>query len=254
MPTVESKSLTATLHASIFYKSKDKKNHTRLGCSSPLIHYQKTMKNTLLAFVLLSVFTSQLLLGAVYASPEEVIDTSGKKLRADANYYIIPAKPFTICGFVSCFTGGGLALDMISDSCPLDVIVVKANQGLPLRFTPVIKKGTSVYVSTDLNIRFSDADSRCPHNSTVWKLDHFDAATRQKIVTTGGVKGNPGWKTILTWFKIEKYDEAYKLVYCPSVCPSCSHECKDLGIFVDENRQMHLALSDVPFKIKFQKS
>lgn len=211
------------------------------------------MKTKLLAFLLFFALTTKpLLLGAAGAAPEPVIDTSGKKLRADANYHIIPAVPFTICGFVSCFTGGGLSLDSIDESCPLDVIIEKANEGLPLRFSPVNTKKGVIRVSTDLNIFFSDSDERCPHHSTVWMLDQFDASIGQTYVTTGGVVGNPGEHTILNWFKIQKYEDAYKLVYCPRVCPSCHHLCKDIGMFVDANRRMHLALSDDPFKIKFK--
>lgn len=209
----------------------------------------------LLEFLLFFALTSQQLLLGV-ASSEAVIDTSGKKLRADANYHIIPAVPFTICGIVSCFTGGGLSL-YNDESCPLDVVVEKANEGLPLRFLPFNTKKSVIHVSTDLNVFFSDgADERCPHYSTVWRLsddDHFDASIgSHRFVTTGGVVGNPGRHTILNSFKIEKYDDAYKIVCCPSVCPSCHHLCKDVGIFVEGNGRMHLALSDDPFKIKFQ--
>ncbi|KAK7270708.1 hypothetical protein RJT34_26065 [Clitoria ternatea] len=216
------------------------------------------MKITVLTLCfLVFAFTSQSPLhGAAEAALEPVIDTSGKKVRADAKYYIT-AVPFTICGFVSCFNGGGLALDnSIDDSCPLDVVVEKANEGLPLRFTPYDTKKGVVRVSTDLNIRFSEVDERCAHFSTVWKVDDsHDGSVGQRVVTTGGALGNPGENTILNWFKIEKFDDAYKLVYCPTVCPSCKHDvCKDLGVFVDKNRRMHLATSDEPFKVKFQKA
>jgi hypothetical protein len=212
------------------------------------------MKSTMLAFLLLFALSSQPLLGSTEASPDQVIDTSGKKLRADTNYYIIPAKPFTICGFVSCFNSGGIALETVGESCPLDVVVVKHNQGLPLRFTPVNNKKGVIRVSTDLNIKFSnDAyDSRCPNHSLVWKIDPF--SKEETFVTTNGVLGNPGSNTIHNWFQIEKYEDAYKLVYCPNVCPTCNHVCKDIGIYVYKTREMRLALTNVPFKVKFQKA
>lgn len=213
------------------------------------------MKSTMLAVFLLYVLSSQPLLGSAEASPDEVLDTLGKKLRADANYYIIPTEPFTICGFVSCFnTSGGVALEATGESCPLDVVVVKQNPGLPLRFTPVNNKKGVIRVSTDLNIMFSNEayDSRCPHHSLVWKIDPF--SKEETFVTTNGVFGNPGSQTIGSWFKIEKYDDAYKLVYCPNVCPSCKHACKDIGYYVYKTREMRLALTNVPFKVKFQKT
>ncbi|CAJ2667139.1 unnamed protein product [Trifolium pratense] len=212
------------------------------------------MKNKMLALLLLFT-SSQPLLGSTEASPDQVLDTLGKNLRSDANYYIIPAKPFTICGFVSCFNiSGGITLETTGESCPLDVVVVKQNLGLPLRFTPVNNKKGVIRFSTDLNIMFAhDAyDSRCPHNSLVWKIDLF--SKEETLITTDGVLGNPGSHTIDNWFKIEKYEDAYKLVYCPNVCPSCNHVCKDIGIYVDKTREMHLALIDVPFKVKFQRT
>jgi hypothetical protein len=213
------------------------------------------MKNTMLALLLLFALSSQPLLGLTEASPDQVLDTLGKNLRADANYYIIPANPFTICGFVSCFNiSGAISLETTGESCPLDVVVVKETPSLPLRFKPVSNKKGVIRVSTDLNIIFShDAfDSRCPHNSLVWKIDTF--STEETIVTTGGVLGNPGSNTIDNWFKIEKYEDAYKFVYCPNVCLSCKHVCKDIGIYVDKTREMHLALTNVPFKVKFQRT
>ena len=115
------------------------------------------MKTTLLAFalVLLGALSTRPLLGAAGAAPEQVIDTSGKKVRAGVNYFIVPASPNV----------GGLSLNSIGeDTCPLDVIVVNGIQGLPLVFTPVNAKKGVVRVSTDLNIYFS-YDSVCPEST-----------------------------------------------------------------------------------------
>jgi hypothetical protein len=87
----------------------------------------------------------------------------------------------------------------------------------------------------------------------VWKLDRFDVSKRKSCTTTNGFTGNLGPHSISNWFKIEKYVEGYKLVYCPSVCASCKHECKNVGLFEDENSNKCLALSDVPYQVKFVK-
>ncbi|TKY44937.1 miraculin protein [Spatholobus suberectus] len=55
------------------------------------------MKTTLLAFVLLFALSSQLLLGAAEASPDQVVDTSDKVLRAGVNYNILLSMPYTSC-------------------------------------------------------------------------------------------------------------------------------------------------------------
>ncbi|XP_004515058.1 miraculin-like [Cicer arietinum] len=190
---------------------------------------------TILAFFLLFALSSQPLLGSAKASPDHVLDTSGKKLRVDADYYIIPAN------------GGFIDLETNGESCPLHVVVDKHSQGLPLRFAPI--KGV-IRVSIDLNIMLANYDSRCPHHSIVWKID--PSSKEETFVTLGGVLGYPSSKTIQSWFKIEKYEDAYKLVYCPYVCPSCKHVCKDIGIYVYKDREMRLALTNIPFKVKFK--
>ncbi|XP_058773542.1 kunitz trypsin inhibitor 5-like [Vicia villosa] len=214
------------------------------------------MKITLLAFLLLFAFmSSQPLLGAADASNDQVVDILGKKLRADAHYYILPVLPIHKCGpYDKCrSSGSSLALASIGKTCPLDVVVVDKYQGMPLAFTPVNPKKGVIRVSTDLNIKFAYLPT-CLHHPLVWKLDRFDNSKRQWFVTTGGVVGNPGWETINNWFKIDKYGDAYKLVYCPSVVQSSKHMCKDVGVFVNENGSKRLALSDVPLKVKFQQA
>ncbi|KAK7291293.1 hypothetical protein RIF29_06312 [Crotalaria pallida] len=174
------------------------------------------MKITLLplAFVLLFALSTQPLLGAADASPEQVVDTAGKILRADTKYYILPSMPHYYRYITSNTDGLGLA--SIGEFCPLDVVVVNGYHGLPLTFTLL--------------------------------------TLRKWFVTTGGVVGNPSWETIRNWFKIEKYDGAYKLVYCPSVVQSPKHLCKNVGIFEDLKGNKRLALSDVPLKVRFQKA
>ncbi|XP_058773541.1 kunitz trypsin inhibitor 5-like [Vicia villosa] len=214
------------------------------------------MKITFLAFFLLFAFmSSQPLLGDAEASFDQVVDTLGKKLRADANYYILPVLPIHKCGpYGKCrSSGSSLALASLEKSCPLDVVVVDKYQGLPITFTPVNPKKGVIRVSTDLNIKFTSRPT-CLHHSTVWRLDRYNVYKRQWFVTTGGVVGNPGLETINNWFKIGKYGDAYKLMFCPSVVQSFKHVCKDVGIFVDENGNKRLALSDVPLKVKFQQA
>ncbi|KAJ1386728.1 Proteinase inhibitor I3, Kunitz legume [Sesbania bispinosa] len=203
------------------------------------------MKITFLSLVLIVALSTKLALAG--PAQEEVVDTSGKKVVAGANYYIVSASPKV----------GGLSLAMTDKQCPLDVVAVNGYKGLPLVFTPVnLKKGV-VRLNTDLNIYFSSQKTTCPQ-SKVWKVyDDYDLSHIQYFITTGGVIGNPGQETIGNWFKIEKYEDAYKLVYCPSVCGYCSYQCSDIGIFEDQYGK-HLALnkdvSDVPYKIQFQQA
>ncbi|XP_028805590.1 miraculin-like [Neltuma alba] len=199
---------------------------------------------TLVAFVLLFALSIKPLLGgAANAEPEPVLDSGGTKLRADRSYYIIP---------VPAPPSGGLEVVRIGKKCPPDVITVQEDPSLPSLFIPIDPKKGEIHVSTDLNIKFSvNTHTGCPHSSNVWRLDDYDNTTGQYFVTTGGVVGNPGRQTVRNWFKIEKYEDAYKLVYCPTVCGTCKVQCKDVGTYIDSHGYEHLALSDVPYKIQF---
>jgi len=180
-------------------------------------------------------------------SPDPVLDITGKKLRTGTSYYILP---------VFRGRGGGLTLASTGiETCPLDVVQERreVENGLPVTFSPVnIKKGV-IRLSTDLNIKFST--STVCVQSTVWKLNSHDDSLGQWFVTTGGVEGNPGRETTSNWFKIEKFDDDYKLVFCPSVCDNCKVLCRDIGIYIDQATGIRrLALSDIPFKVMFKKA
>ncbi|CAH1425047.1 unnamed protein product [Lactuca virosa] len=138
-----------------------------------------------------------------------------------------------------------------NESSPLDV--VQANQevdnGMPLTFTPVNPKKGVIRESTDLNIIFSGA-STCIQ-SNVWILEEYDG---QLIIAGHGVVGNHGQETINNWFKIEKYEDGYKLVFCPKVCDLCRPICGNIGVVIAKNGSRRLAVSEVPFKIMFKKA
>ncbi|CAA2941630.1 kunitz trypsin inhibitor 2-like [Olea europaea subsp. europaea] len=210
------------------------------------------MNLLLIPFLLLSILASSLFCEAT-KTPEPVLDNSGKPLRADSDYYILP---------VSSQGSGGLDLVNSDKTCPLQVVQRGDDKsGIPVQFFPVnLKKGV-IRVSTDLNIMFkdkwSDKYKKCPESS-IWKLDNYDPydpLKREYFIMTGGVVGKPGPETLGSWFKIEKIEKSggYKLVYCPSVCPHCKVVCKDVGIYV-QNGHKRLALSNIPMKVTFKKA
>ncbi|KAI9198508.1 hypothetical protein LWI28_017073 [Acer negundo] len=208
------------------------------------------MKTTLLILISFFIFafvTKAPLIVTADASTDPVLDIAGEKLRTGTDYYILPV----VRG-----RGGGLTLASTgNENCPLDVVQERheVENGLPVTFSPVnIKKGV-VRLSTDQNIKFS-ASTICIQ-STVWKLDSHDDSLGQWFVTTGGVEGNPGRETTSNWFKIEEFDDDYKLVFCPSVCDTCRVLCRDIGIYIDQATGIRrLALSDTPFKVMFKKA
>ncbi|XP_059643632.1 kunitz trypsin inhibitor 5-like [Cornus florida] len=204
------------------------------------------MKTTmlLLSFLLFAFSTNPLLA----AAQEAVLDSSGEPLQTGVDYYVLPA----VSG-----SGGGLTLgpNRNGSNCPLDVVQEQNNDsnGLPLTFTSVNPNEKVVNLITDQNIKFS-AGTICVQ-STVWQLAS-DESVGRSFVSTGGVEGNPGRATLSNWFRIEKYDEDYKLVFCPSVCgvnEGCRVLCGDLGIFVD-NGTRRLAVNEQPLKVIFKKA
>ena len=192
--------------------------------------------------ILLCSFCTEPLL--VRAEPEAVLDSGGKKLREGHKYFILP---------IPTPMSGGLQLISATKKCPLDVINVQEDPILSSSFIPINPNKGVIHVSTDLNIVFNvDTNTSCPHYSNVWRLDDYDNRSGQWFWTTGGVVGNPGVKTVRNWFKIEKYEDGYKLVYCPSVCSNCKVQCKDIGTYIDRSGYEHLALSNVPYKVQFE--
>ncbi|XVF41518.1 hypothetical protein PTKIN_Ptkin01aG0286000 [Pterospermum kingtungense] len=176
---------------------------------------------------------------------DPVLDISGQELRRGIDYYILPV----VRG-----RGGGLTLASTgNETCPLDVVQEQqeVSNGLPLTFSPVNVDEGVVRVSADMNIKFSAA-TICAQ-STVWMLEN-DESIQKFVVTTGGVEGNPGRETISNWFEIEKFEDDYKLAYCPVVCDTCRPVCGDLGVFIDEDGIRRLALSDEPLKVMFKRA
>ncbi|MED6165470.1 hypothetical protein PIB30_099834 [Stylosanthes scabra] len=122
----------------------------------------------------------------------------------------------------------------------------------PVLDTSGKKVRTSVnYYIVPASYPYAGGGAGCP-DSTVWMLKDYDSSASQKFVTLGGALGNPGKLTLADWFKIEKYEDAYKLYYCPNVYYDGSYPCSDIGISEDEYGNKRLALSDVPYKVRFQ--
>lgn len=206
------------------------------------------MKTTqlFLSFFLFTIFANRSPLSAAAEEPAPVLDTDRNLVRAGVDYYILPV----IRG-----RGGGLTLASTgNETCPLDVVQeqLEVKNGLPLTFRPVNPKKGVVRVSTDQNIKFSGA-TICVQ-STVWKLDNYDASTGKYFITTGGVEGKPGRETISNWFKIETYGDDYKLVFCPTVCNYCKVICKDVGIFMQDGKRRLALTEDAPFRVMLKKA
>ncbi|KAK1325541.1 hypothetical protein QJS10_CPA01g00058 [Acorus calamus] len=205
-----------------------------------------------LLLLLITTISSSTVADAASAS-ETVRDINGEKLRPDVNYYIMPAPAYGV--------GGGLTLAAHKTNwCPLNVAqqALSTVEGLPLTFSPVNRTDKTIQLSTDTNIKFSDA-TICVQ-STVWKLGDLDELSGRRFVTSGGVRGSPGVGSVGNWFKIERYGGDggynYKPVFCPSVCSFCKVICGDVGVFVENGKRWLVLASDgdVPFIVVFKKA
>ncbi|KAD5961932.1 hypothetical protein E3N88_13405 [Mikania micrantha] len=192
--------------------------------------------------ILLLLF-STISLSIAQPSPDPVLDIDGNLVRSGTEYYILP---------VFRGRGGGVTLASTrNETCPQDVVQEgqEVDSGLPLTFTPVDPKKGVIRESTDLNIVFSAA-SIC-FQSNVWNLEEYEG---ELVVSARGVSGNPSQETLANWFKIEKLDDDYKLVFCPTVCDFCRPVCGDIGVTITENGIRRLVISEVPFKVMFRKA
>ncbi|KAF5799003.1 putative proteinase inhibitor I3, Kunitz legume, kunitz inhibitor STI-like superfamily [Helianthus annuus] len=196
------------------------------------------MMKLLVTLILLSTLS----LSSCLFRQNPIRDTDGNILRSHTNYYILPA---THGG------GGGLTLARGSGQlCPLEVVqeVSQVRNGLPLNLIPANKDGI-IRESIDLNIKFNDLYTCAPN--TVWQVNLFNG---QRTLSSRGILGRPGQGTIDNWFKIEKYEAHYKLVYCPSVCHTCKPVCADIGSSIGEKGRRSLVLNNKPLKVMFKKA
>lgn len=194
------------------------------------------MRNTslLLFSLLLAIYAANFHLCS--AAPEPVV-VGTEKLRARVSYHIVESD---ING--NMIGGHGIYSFLRDDTTPFPPIeVIEGSLGLPVFFSPVNPKKSVLRVSTDLNVIFWDT-------TNVWKIHKENG---QYFVTTGGIIGNPGPKTFSNWFKLEKYGNAYKFMYCPSVCRSCKFICKDVGVFVKDGKRLLALTDDQPLLVTF---
>ncbi|XP_055831501.1 kunitz trypsin inhibitor 5-like [Solanum dulcamara] len=198
--------------------------------------------NKVLILLLLSVFS---MFTSSNCTPESdpILDINGKILRTHTTYFVVPVN----------HKYGGISLETTgNEKCQLGIVqeIYDVHGGAVALFPVNPKKGI-IRVSTDLNVAIFSTHG-CGDQSTVWQLETYDSKTGKYFIKDRGVEGNPGPKTIRNWFKIEKYEQGYKFVYCPSVCTYCKVICKDVGVYM-VNGQRRLALSNVPLVFNFKK-
>nr|XP_018630146.1 kunitz trypsin inhibitor 5-like [Nicotiana tomentosiformis] len=200
------------------------------------------VRRFMVPFLLFALSTSFFFLVKAQNVSEPVLDVSGNSVRKGANYLIVPAG-----------RGNSGGLDVASIRNTTNLLVVSQNtqnsSGTYLQFSPVNPKENNIRTSTDLNIKYTAMI--ISDLSTVWRIN-TELIPQRNLVTVGGVEGNPGRETLSNWFKIDKYEDAYKLVYCPGVCETCRPFCGDIGILVEGSKRVMFVGSNQPLKVKFE--
>ncbi|CAI9089579.1 OLC1v1024170C1 [Oldenlandia corymbosa var. corymbosa] len=199
---------------------------------------------------------------ATYGGGAPVFDTDGDQLRRGQSYYIVSAGWSRLrAGGLKPYTGRG-------STCPFQIVQAfnLRSDGVPVAFSPVDPQDLLVQSDSDQNIVFEDFPSavRCSE-SNVWKVDFGQSqsspaanSTAPVLVTTGGVEGNPGPNTLPNWFKIQEYEDAYIIQYCPSASLCGATPCRDslvcenIGVSVVNGKRV-LSLSRQPLKVAFKR-
>ncbi|KAH9717476.1 Kunitz trypsin inhibitor 5 [Citrus sinensis] len=185
----------------------------------------KTSLVAKLSFLILALATKAQL-GTSESEP--ILDVYGNKVESNLEYKLLEVKNGTSGGFS--IHGG------TNGECPLDVVQLSSptERDHYVRLLP-FDNSTVVRESTDLNLI-----------EPVWTVGNYNASLGKWFLTTGGIVGHPGAKTLLNWFKLKKVSVSiYNLVHCPSVCDSCVKLCNKVGIFyVDGVRRLVLVRDD----------
>ncbi|PWA76553.1 alpha-amylase/subtilisin inhibitor [Artemisia annua] len=200
------------------------------------------MKESFFIFTVLSTLAFSLC-----QNTTPVRDTDGNILKSGNNYYILPVMHGVGGGLIKARGSGEICTTQVAQA------ISEVEPGTPLKFIPANpNKDGIIRESTDLNIMFVDPLACVPN--AVWRVNTDVFQLDQRTLFSRGLLGSPGPQTIDNWFKIQKYQDSYKLVYCPSVCKTCKPACADIGIQNGERGRRNLALNNKPFKVKFKKA
>nr|U3KRG0.2 RecName: Full=Bark lectin isoform 1; Short=CrataBL; Short=CrataBL-form I [Crateva tapia] len=156
-------------------------------------------------------------------------------------YYILPST--SRAGF----SPDNLRKNTSQPSCPLDLITqlrFPRRIGVPVIFTPQNSSLKVVPLSHNLNIHTCSDLWFCPE-SKIWTVKS-SSIHRGLVVTTGGT-----FRSLGSWFRIERHGDSYKLVHCPRG----STPCRDVGIeTVGGGGRRYLAPRDRPLAVRFTRA
>nr|GEY66478.1 hypothetical protein [Tanacetum cinerariifolium] len=138
----------------------------------------------------------------------------------------------------------------------LFILIVLSTLSLSLSQTPppvrdtdgnIVRSGTNYYIQPVVNDKGGGVTL-----APLWHFEYGEDGIR--YVSSHGMLGSPGRDTLQNWFKIEKFENDYKIVYCPSVVKNYRPYCSDIGSRIAKNGRRTLVLNNAPLKVKFKKA
>nr|AAA02863.1 serine proteinase inhibitor [Populus trichocarpa x Populus deltoides] len=185
-----------------------------------------------LSFLLFAFAATSFHEGVQAEDPTAVLDFYGREVQAGASYLIDHEDIRVVTA-------------TINPICNSDVLLSTGNEGLPVKFSPVInstdgviREGTLITVSFDASTCTGMAGV-----TPMWKIG-FNSTAKGYIVTTGGVDR-------LNRFKITKFESDssfYQLSYCPNSEPFCECPCVPVGANSDNYLAPNVSYADFRFK------
>ncbi|KAK7270775.1 hypothetical protein RJT34_26186 [Clitoria ternatea] len=176
---------------------------------------------------------------------EQVLDTNGNPIFPGSRVYIMPA----IFGAA----GGGVRLGQTGNStCPVTVLqdYSEVVTGLSVKFTILADVSTGIiFTGTELEIEFEEKPACASSSKWVVVVDDFPGGA---WVGIGGDEDHQG-KQVLSGgrFNIQKYDVAYKIVFCPEVTAPPGL-CYDIGRRDNNENGRRLVLTNGdPYQVVF---
>ncbi|KAK7405373.1 hypothetical protein VNO78_06625 [Psophocarpus tetragonolobus] len=176
-----------------------------------------------------------------------VVDTNGKPVDNDDEYYIRPAITDN---------GGRFTLINRNGSCPLHVGLENTDlpQGYPVKFNYLSNnvQDEDVRVNRELIVEFVDVLTTCVQSSYEWRVGENDTNSGRRVIITGR-DDSTGWYD--GYFRIVETQSVgiYNIQWCPiEVCPTCEPICSNGGI-LRENGKILFALDGAALPVVFQK-
>ncbi|TKY45025.1 Kunitz-type trypsin inhibitor 2 protein [Spatholobus suberectus] len=196
---------------------------------------------------LLFAFTTTLPLSFSQGA-EKVLDSNGKPVLPAGRYYLKPAKFGP--------AGSGVKLGQTGNStCPVTVLqdFSEVVNGLAVKFSVAGTSPGTIFTGTPLDIAFEEKPGCAASSKWVVVADDFPG----QWVGIGGAEDHPRKHIITGTFNIQKYNVAYRLLFCPTsattipTAPTPPRTCFNVARRDDKSGRRLVLTNGYPFLVMF---